>query len=818
MSANTPVRGAAIVMPAGCLASRATRFWYVALFSLSSPALLACEAPEGRFCVDFFAGHTLEGKPAASARAPYIKYNWGNHSPGKQVPHDNFSARWRGRFDFAEGAYRFRSLADENVRILIDGLPILEDAPVGTEKRVEFTPGPGQHLVEVEYHESHGTALLEVDWKPVADQKSVSESSPGRSPDTRSGASGKLPVTNQARRQLDRPATSMARDNIRRDNQAPLGINLSSFNYWSPAVPFKDLLLQTGGIGVYQQGSKEVCKQSVSFDAQGYPDSVPHGCVFRIWSVFHIPDDELGPTDVYPYQPGRYVLSYQGNGKIQLGWDAKNTVKKAEGRIEFDVVQPRSGIQIEVSDSDPNHPVRDMHLVHISDEASFKQQPFNEKWLDLLKPFSVIRFKDWERMDESLEIYHAQAVLEAADTLRLPDSASSDDSAFSYPMVAKVNIGGKISRVFIEHYDGASRTLHLQTPIDQPRAGAQVDVNMYTFVNRNWSQRAKPDTLTQASSAGVAFETMIQLANTLDAAPWISIPTAADDDFVRNLAMLIKQQLKPGLKCYVEYSNETWNFIYPGYAYSEAKTREKALNGTLIPSDAWHAYRAVEIFKIFNRVFGEADLRHGRHHSRLVRVLTSQTAYFNRAKSVMDWKMPGDAYPTGGLPAYQYADAWASTAYFGFKDSKAGEVLEQSSFADLTKLQLEDIETMFGSKAEPGILRQLFTEAHARGMQFVTYEAGAGMLAPGNRKDLVVKAGRLNQSPGMRSAYQAMLQHWAALYREYGADAIGVWTQYYDVGRYSKSGYWGLLQSTYQEPTEVPKYQAILDYMSGRNQ
>ncbi|AEG02593.1 PA14 domain-containing protein [Methylomonas methanica] len=774
----------------------------------ASSAGYACDAPVGSFCVDFFKGAHLAGKPLATRKAPFIKYNWANRSPARHIPYDNFSARWRGWFEFKDGPYELRALADEGVRIMLDGQSVLDhwDGSAGAEDRVQVSPGAGTHLVEVEYYEATGNALLQVSWKSVKAENVMAGQT--QRPKNKAIINPKYAI-NQPK-----PAFFGA-GKIHRGNKAPLGINLSPFNYWSSSVPFKDLLMQNGEVGVYQRGTKDQCKHAIKFDVEGYPTSLPKSCVFRIWSVFHIPDEELGPKDIHPYPSGRYVLTYQGQGDIRLGWDATTSVKKAEGRIEFDIIQPYRGIQIEVSDIDPNNPVKDMHLVHITDEATYQQQPFNEKWLSLLEPFSVIRFKDWGRMDELVDIYHDLVMVDSATDLRLP-SASGENTAFRYPMVAKVNIGGKISRVFVERYDASTRTLHLKTPIDSVSAGAQVELTIYDFVNVTWEQRARPSTLTQASSKGLAFETMIQLANLLEADPWISVPTAADDDFVVNLATTIKNRLKPGLKCYVEYSNETWNFIYPGYAYSEAKTRQLELQGALIPADAWHAYRATEIFKIFNRVFGEADLPEARQNSRLVRVLTAQTAYFKRAKSVMDWKMPGNAQPTDGLPAYKFADAWASTAYFGFKDDKDGTLLERSSFDELIDLQLDDINSMFGTKSEPGILRQLFQEANARGMQFITYEAGAGIVAPAHRKDLIIKAGRLNQDQGMHVVYNAMFQKWSELYQEYGADSIGVWTQYYDVGRYGKSGYWGLLQSTYQDPVKVPKYQAVLDYVSGQ--
>ncbi len=69
-----------------------------------SPAF-ACDVPANRYCVDFFKGTDLQGKPLYTGKAPYtyIKYNWAKSSPARGVPKDNFSARWRGQFQFKNG-------------------------------------------------------------------------------------------------------------------------------------------------------------------------------------------------------------------------------------------------------------------------------------------------------------------------------------------------------------------------------------------------------------------------------------------------------------------------------------------------------------------------------------------------------------------------------------------------------------------------------------------------------------------------------------------------------------------------------------------
>ena len=360
----------------------------------------------------------------------------------------------------------------------------------------------------------------------------------------------------------------------------------------------------------------------------------------------------------------------------------------------------------------------------------------------------------------------------------------------------------------IDKYDGSTRTLYFSSPINISTNGKQPSIGILEFVNSIWSKRAQPTTLGQGTDKGIAFEYMIQLANTLDANPWINIPTAANDVFVEKLATLIKNKLKPGLKCYIDHSNETWNFGFPGYHYSEAKARQLGLTGTIIPADAWHAFRAIEIFKIFNRVFDEPDLKEARKHSRLVRVLTSQTAWLDRTKAVMDWQMPDKQWPTNGLPAYRYADAWGITAYFG-NDIQQG--LENASLDELINLQIQLIETLFGDEKNPGLIRQLLLESNSRNLKLVAYEGGTHLLAPNNDPDLVSKLALVNQDKRMKEVYLLWLKKWNQLYDEYGKDNIGVINHYHDVSQYSKYGYWGLLQSTYQDIETAPKYQAIIE-------
>lgn len=82
-----------------------------------------------------------------------------------------------------------------------------------------------------------------------------------------------------------------------------------------------------------------------------------------------------------------------------------------------------------------------------------------------------------------------------------------------------------------------------------------------------WADRVSPNTPqsysglnTSATDKGGAWEYVLSIANELDKDAWISIPIKADDDYIRQLALLIKGNLKPTLKIYIEMGNEIWNF------------------------------------------------------------------------------------------------------------------------------------------------------------------------------------------------------------------------------------------------------------------
>jgi hypothetical protein len=184
-----------------------------------------------------------------------------------------------------------------------------------------------------------------------------------------------------------------------------------------------------------------------------------------------------------------------------------------------------------------------------------------------------------------------------------------------------------------------------------------------------WSDRPVPSMQTQGSPRGVALEHMIQLCNTLHADPWFCMPHRATDDYVRQFAAMLKARLDPGLKVYVEHSNECWNGIFGQAKYCLEKGKALKLSDNDYQAQLrYHSKRSVAVFRIWKDVFGGTE--------RLVRVLAAQSANPWTSVQVMDFE-----------DAYRHADALAIAPYFGHA---LGSPKTQNEVAGMTVEQVLD--------------------------------------------------------------------------------------------------------------------------------
>ena len=140
----------------------------------------------------------------------------------------------------------------------------------------------------------------------------------------------------------------------------------------------------------------------------------------------------------------------------------------------------------------------------------------------------------------------------------------------------------------------------------------------------NWSDRTLPTHATQnrrfqGVHAGAAWEHAIELANLTDKDLWLCVPDLATDDYVRQLATLLRDTLEPDRKIYLEWSNETWNMTFAqacqnlNAAVAEVNAGGSTLNFDGSTSQAVWAWRRVgrriaQVSAILRSVFGDAAM------------------------------------------------------------------------------------------------------------------------------------------------------------------------------------------------------------------
>jgi hypothetical protein len=583
----------------------------------------------------------------------------------------------------------------------------------------------------------------------------------------------------------------------------PLQTTLNGFSYYSTEVPFKDLAFQNTGWAATPVVFGGTCTP-VAVDGDGYPTAslTGTGCEYSEWLMLHMPTPPPGTT-IYP--AGEYELTYEGTGTITVGWDASDQQNISPGLIEFDVSDPSSGILLDITSTDPSDYLRNIHVFLVTDASTYQTEPFQQAFLNELAPYQILRFMDWGNTYQVYETspgYFTSGLSQpSSTTLILPNTASSTDNAYVGD-VATVDIGGQFPRLLINSYNGSTRTL---TFASAAPVGTPLSATIEYFPNETWASRASTSTQQQQTPSGVAYEYMIELANITNKDIWINIPTAADDDYVTQLATLLKDTLNPNLKIYVEYSNETWNFAYSGYNYSQAMSAAIGLPSTGGDAgDQWNPYRSLQIFHLFNQVFGEPDLRADQpSNDPLVEMLGGQTGSPSRYLDQLDWVNTGTSSPTYGFPAYDYADAMSATDYFGstVTDPFDNQLLELK----------QTIDALTASTGSGNYDYQLAGIAQARGLKLIQYEGGAGDTVSNNNQTIINNITTLMNDPRMRDVEDESLRQWEQLSQEFPG-TIGDWAQFSDVSSYNEYGFWGALESVFENLATTPRYEGILDY------
>ena len=309
-----------------------------------------------------------------------------------------------------------------------------------------------------------------------------------------------------------------------------------------------------------------------------------------------------------------------------------------------------------------------------------------------------------------------------------------------------------------------------------------------------WDDRPK---LSDASfvKKGVPLELMLDLANRLEADPWFCMPHLADDAYIKQFAMMVKANLKPNLRAWVEYSNEVWNNGFKQTKYANQKGQELSLLGQSPYATAhYYAHQSIQIFDIWQAVYGG--------HSGFVRVLATQAANAHLAETILSYKN-----------AAKQADVLAIAPYVTVNISprSKGDLL----ISEVQNWNLDQLFAHIFTVAMPKSqqwMQQNKKIADEYGLKLVAYESGqhlAGALGTENNDAITKLFTEANADPRIGEVYSQNLNAWA----EVGGDLN---CSYNSVSKWSKWGSWGLLQ--YYDEAPNAKFKAVMEWAKLRGQ
>lgn len=301
---------------------------------------------------------------------------------------------------------------------------------------------------------------------------------------------------------------------------------------------------------------------------------------------------------------------------------------------------------------------------------------------------------------------------------------------------------------------------------------------------RTWETRVTPDSQTQAGKKGLALEYAIALCNELLVDAWFTIPVNTRADYQRQFAQLVREQLRPGLRVYVEYGDDVGVWPTASSQFCIQRGRELGLSDDWNQSrNRFYARRSDELFTIWNEIFGDGD------DSRLITVLNPIS------DEVCEMAARG-------------ADAAGMVTLFG-EDFGKLENIDHLLLTDLDELMTE-LEAVATVDANKGLITAI-DRARRFDLEPVSFymtpvicplgdiesERGEDVLAAVRAKTLAML-----EHPRMEPILRRYIQSW----RDAGG---GLWIHEGLVHEPSQWGWFGLLKHMEQPVDSSPRFRAV---------
>ncbi len=396
------------------------------------------------------------------------------------------------------------------------------------------------------------------------------------------------------------------------NQDSPLGINMTGLSYWSTQWATIDIMKHASNgsgqlwattnaqTGVFHTGDNDL----LDLDENGWPKSLP---------AADDPNYHYVTTVLYQdnqhYPVGEYTILYEGEGELRYFGVTRIPDKSAPGR---DVVRldANSFFHLRIASTDPRQNgnyLRNIRVLVPGGICGNSPEQYANTSADCADPET---FADFSRVYRHLTFH----------PLFLQDMKKY--RAIRFMQAMNINVSGQSV----------------------------------------WGDRAKYSDASWALSSGLPIETAVELANQVQAEPWLNVPARVDDDYIRRYAQLVKANLDSNLKFHIELGNEVWNNAWPYisdaiWMRQQGQARWPQANADdFIYRLNYYGKRSSDMCEIFKAEFGdEAD--------RVQCVVGSQGGNAWVGQQILECELW--AQENGGRNCAHNMDALAIGPYFG---------------------------------------------------------------------------------------------------------------------------------------------------------
>ena len=824
------------------------------LLTLTSGTGWACNAPADSFCVDYFNNINLSGSPVLIAGEPAIDHNWQNTSPDPAVPLYNFSGRWQGNFSFAAGSYIFHTLADDGVRLKIDGQVVIDgwkpQAPTDYYATVPLTAGV--HAIEVDYYQAWGGGRLKVDWVAVRTcdlpvgqfcvayfnnanltgnpslinhESAIAHNWNGSSPDP-----GMLPYLFSGRwqGQFDFQPGAYAFNTLSDD-----GVRL-----WVDDQLIIDAWISQASTAYTKSLWLEGRHQIRVEYFQGYGNAVLNvGCQLIAPATpppnIKLIRNQLIGTNLSDWMDWSTEQPFINVFKTSRGW-----IPQAPGvwdtgeQAKLDLDQ-NGWVRSLPAAYDPTVRFRSVATILI-DGASLTDFRQAGEYVVLYEGTGRIDYglgavKNTAKSSPGRDVINVDAnntggiliIIAETDLKQTGDylrnlRVVSSGKVCSDDLLAfcKVDNDPACLRAACSSMEAVvdSRLFHpvfLRTLAPygtlrfmQPMSANVLGGNYPPTVNG--SDRSTLDSARWSNQKGIPVEVAMALSSQIQSDPWVNMPHQASDDYIRQSARLAHDTLSPSRKIYVEYANEIWNTAFSAGSWVERQGQAawpSAPDSAYTKRINWYGKRTAQMCDIWRSEWpGEEN--------RVICVLSAQAANTWTAAAALDCELWNQA------PCQAHGiKALAIAPYFGdYLGGVAAETELMAWTADsdggLNRLFTE---LEYGGQLSTGPsggalaladqrVRLYAALVGSRGLELVAYEGGQHLAGTNNQQiaNLFLAA---NRDPRMGEIYSAYLDNWHAAGGK-------LFMSFMSTG----NGSWGVLEKMTQLTS--PKYEALIHFIN----